>query len=40
VIARTLRVSPRTIDAHRARLLRKLKVASANELVPRLAGLL
>lgn len=40
VIARTLGVSPRTIDAHRARLLRKLKVGSASELIPRLAGLL
>lgn len=38
VIARALGVSPRTIDAHRARLLRKLKVQSPAELIPRLAG--
>lgn len=40
LIARTLGVSPRTIDAHRARLLRKLKVGSAGELIARLSGLL
>lgn len=38
-IARVLGVSPRTIDAHRARLLRKLKVSTPTELVSRLAGL-
>lgn len=38
-IARALGVSPRTIDAHRARLLRKLKVSTPTELVARLAGL-
>jgi PAS domain S-box-containing protein len=38
-IARVLGVSPRTIDAHRARLLRKLKVRTPTELVSRLAGL-
>ncbi len=38
-IARTLGVSPRTIDAHRARLLRKLKVNTPTELISRLAGL-
>jgi DNA-binding CsgD family transcriptional regulator len=39
VIARALGVSPRTIDAHRARLLRKLKVQRPSELISRLAGL-
>ena len=38
-IARALGVSPRTIDAHRARLLRKLKVSTPTEMVARLAGL-
>lgn len=38
-IARALGISPRTIDAHRARLLRKLKVRTPTELVARLAGL-
>ncbi|MBX3620586.1 MAG: PAS and helix-turn-helix domain-containing protein [Rhizobacter sp.] len=37
-IARVLEVSPRTIDAHRVRLLRKLKVSTATEMVSRLAG--
>lgn len=37
-IARVLEVSPRTIDSHRVRLLRKLKVSTATELVSRLAG--
>lgn len=37
-IARSLSVSPRTIDAHRVRLLRKLKVSTATEMVSRLAG--
>ena len=39
-IARVLEVSPRTIDAHRVRLLRKLKVSTATEMVSRLAGLM
>jgi PAS domain S-box-containing protein len=39
-IARVLNVSPRTIDAHRVRLLRKLKVNTATEMVSRLAGLM
>lgn len=39
-IARVLEVSPRTIDAHRVRLLRKLKVNTATEMVSRLAGLM
>jgi PAS domain S-box-containing protein len=39
-IARVLEVSPRTIDAHRVRLLRKLKVGTATEMVSRLAGLM
>ncbi len=38
-IARVLGVSPRTIDAHRSRLLRKLKVSTPTELVARLGGL-
>lgn len=38
-IARALGISPRTIDAHRARLMRKLKVSTPNEMVSRLAGL-
>lgn len=38
-IARTLGVSPRTIDAHRARLLRKLKVNTPSEMISRLSGL-
>lgn len=38
-IARQLSLSPRTIDAHRARLLRKLKVHTPLELVARLSGL-
>lgn len=40
LIARTLGLSPRTIDAHRARMLRKLKVQSPAELISRLAGLI
>lgn len=39
VIARELGVSPRTIDAHRARLMRKLKVTTPSEMISRLAGL-
>ena len=38
-IARALGISPRTIDAHRARLLRKLKVNTPSEMISRLAGL-
>jgi PAS domain S-box-containing protein len=38
-IARELGISPRTIDAHRARLLRKLMVNTPGELISRLAGL-
>jgi PAS domain S-box-containing protein len=38
-IARALGISPRTIDAHRARLMRKLKVSTPTEMVSRLAGL-
>ncbi|MEW6706778.1 MAG: PAS and helix-turn-helix domain-containing protein [Pseudomonadota bacterium] len=38
-IARSLGLSPRTIDAHRGRLLRKLKVNTPLELVSRLSGL-
>lgn len=37
-IAGVLDVSPRTIDSHRVRLLRKLKAGTATELVSRLAG--
>jgi len=37
-IARLLEVSPRTIDAHRVRLMRKLKVSTPTEMVSRLAG--
>jgi PAS domain S-box-containing protein len=38
-IARVLEVSPRTIDAHRARLMRKLKATTPSEMISRLAGL-
>ena len=38
-IARALGISPRTIDAHRARLLRKFKVGTPGELITRLAVL-
>jgi PAS domain S-box-containing protein len=37
-IARCLDVSPRTIDAHRVRLMRKLKVSTPTEMVSRLVG--
>jgi len=37
-IARSLDVSPRTIDAHRLRLMRKLKVSTPTEMVSRLVG--
>lgn len=39
-IARELGVSPRTIDAHRVRLLRKMDVHTPTQLVSRLAGLI
>ncbi|WP_395137820.1 LuxR C-terminal-related transcriptional regulator [Schlegelella aquatica] len=38
-IARILGISPRTVDAHRARLMRKLKVGTPTEMVSRLAGI-
>lgn len=38
-IARLLAVSPRTIDGHRARLMRKLGARSASEMIARLVGL-
>ncbi|MBT9502309.1 MAG: PAS and helix-turn-helix domain-containing protein [Burkholderiaceae bacterium] len=38
-IARLLSVSPRTIDGHRARLMRKLGARSAIEMIARLVGL-
>jgi PAS domain S-box-containing protein len=37
-IARLLDISPRTIDAHRVRLMRKLKVSTPTEMVARLVG--
>lgn len=37
-IARTLAISPRTVEAHRARLMRKFGAATAGELVARLVG--
>jgi PAS domain S-box-containing protein len=37
-IARALGISPRTIDAHRARLMRKLKVSTPAEMVAHLAA--
>jgi PAS domain S-box-containing protein len=37
-IARSLGVSPRTIEAHRARLMRKFDVATSTELIARLIG--
>lgn len=39
VIARTLGTSPRTVDGHRARLMRKLGAKSASEMIARLVGL-
>lgn len=39
VIARALGTSPRTIDGHRARLMRKLGAKSAGEMIARLVGL-
>jgi PAS domain S-box-containing protein len=40
LIARLLGLSPRTIDAHRGRMLRKMKVGTPTELVARLIGAL
>ncbi len=37
-IARSLEISHRTVEAHRARLMRKLGVASPGEMISRLAG--
>lgn len=37
-IARVLQLSPRTVEAHRARLMRKLGAATQGELVARLLG--
>jgi PAS domain S-box-containing protein len=37
-IARVLAISPRTVEAHRARLMKKLGAATHGELVARLAG--
>lgn len=38
-IARTLGVSPRTIDGHRARIIRKVGAKSANEMIAKVIGL-
>lgn len=38
-IARALGVSPRTIDGHRARLMKKVGAHSASELIARVSGL-
>lgn len=38
-IARTLGVSPRTIDGHRARLIRKVGAKSASEMIAKVVGL-
>jgi DNA-binding CsgD family transcriptional regulator len=38
-IARHLDVSPRTIDGHRARLMKKMGASSASEMVARLMGM-
>jgi len=38
-IARLLEISPRTVEAHRARLMKKLGVASHTELIARLVGI-
>jgi PAS domain S-box-containing protein len=38
-IARTLGVSPRTIDGHRARIIRKVGAKSASEMIARVVGL-
>ncbi len=38
-IARALGISPRTVEAHRARLMHKLGVSTPNEVIARLAGI-
>ena len=38
-IARTLGVSPRTIDGHRARIIRKVGAKSASEMIAKVVGL-
>ena len=38
-IARALEISPRTIEGHRARIMRKVGARSASELIARLVGL-
>ena len=38
-IARSLEVSPRTIDGHRARIMKKVGARSASEMISRLVGL-
>ena len=38
-IARALDVSPRTIDGHRARIMKKVGARSASEMISRLVGL-
>ncbi len=38
-IARALGISPRTIDGHRARIMKKVGAASASEMIARLTGL-
>ncbi len=38
VIARDLAISPRTVEAHRGRLMKKLKVQTASELIAHLIG--
>jgi len=38
-IARSLNLSPRTVEAHRARLMHKLQVATPGEMIARLVGI-
>lgn len=38
-IARTLKISPRTVDGHRARIIRKVGAKSASELIAKVVGL-
>lgn len=38
-IARELKISPRTIEAHRMRLMRKLEVNTTSELIARILGM-
>jgi PAS domain S-box-containing protein len=38
-IARHLKISPRTVEAHRARLMKKLQVRTHTEMIARLVGL-